>query len=124
MPRRPLPSAQSASVDAGPALTLPAAGTSEMSSYAEQIGRRARRQARMLSALVAVQRDFLVDGAAHEVFERMLHELIGLSDSEYGFIGEVLHDELGEPFVRMHGLTDVAWDAHTRTLYERARGGG
>lgn len=78
----------------------------------------------MLSALVAVQRDFLVDGAAHEVFERILHELIGLSDSEYGFIGEVLHDELGEPFVRMHGLTDVAWDAHTRTLYERARGGG
>ena len=40
----------------------------------------------MLSALIELQRDFLVEGAAHPVFERMVEHLVELSGSDYGFI--------------------------------------
>ena len=48
----------------------------------------------------------------------------GLTGSEYGFIGEVLHDEAGESFLRMHGLSDISWSPESRALFERMRTGG
>ena len=96
----------------------------DLPAYAEQIGQRARRQAQMLAALVSVQRDFLVGGAAHDVFERMLGHLVELTGSEYGFIGETQTDADGKPFLRMHGLSDLSWNAQTRATFERVRAGG
>ena len=107
-----------------PGGVAPGLGADEFSAYAGQLGQRARRQVRMLSALVELQRDFLVEGAGHTVFERMVEHLVELSGSEYGFIGEVLSDADGAPFLRLHGLSDIAWDARTRALFERVRDGG
>jgi diguanylate cyclase (GGDEF)-like protein/PAS domain S-box-containing protein len=83
-----------------------------------------QRQARMLSVLTRLQRGFLVGNASSDTFDHMLDQLVGLTDSEYGFIGEVLHDEAGAPFLRMHGLSDISWSQASRRVFERMRTGG
>ncbi|WEN42603.1 putative signaling protein [Thauera sp. GDN1] len=85
---------------------------------------RLRRQTQMLSVLTALQRGFLVGNPSSETFGQMLDQLIALTGSEYGFISEVLQDDAGESFLRMHGLSDISWSEESRTVFERMRSGG
>ncbi|MDX9886931.1 MAG: EAL domain-containing protein [Thauera sp.] len=85
---------------------------------------RLRRQAQMLSVLSTLQRGFLVGNSSRETFEHMLEQLVVLTGSEYGFISEVLYDEAGAPFLRMHGLSDISWSEASRSVFERMRTGG
>lgn len=50
-------------------------------------------------------------------FETMLSHMLKLTQSEYGFIGEVLQDENGQPYLKSHALTNIAWNDETRELY-------
>jgi len=84
---------------------------------------RLQRQAAMLAMLAKLQEGFLAGGPARSTFEAMLGHLLVLSGSEYGFIGEVLHDAAGTPFLRMHGLTNIAWSEETHETYERMSAG-
>ena len=53
-------------------------------------------------------------------YEIMLAGLLDVSESEYGFIGEVLHQEDGTPFLKAHALTNIAWNKETRIIYEES----
>ncbi len=68
-----------------------------------------------------VQARFIRSAEAHEVFDALLPELLALTNSEYGFVGEVWYDEGGVPYLKIFTLTDIAWDDATRELVERER---
>lgn len=116
------PSAQPQSVCAAADARPCAAG--EDGPRPDAAERTVRRQAQMLSVLTTLQRGFLVGQTSSDTFAHMLDQLVRLTDSEYGFIGEVLYDEAGEPFLRMHGLSDISWSAESRKVFERMRSGG
>lgn len=59
---------------------------------------------RLLAALTRAQSDFIREGDASDVFRALLELLIELTESEYGFIGEVLRRSDGTPYLVMHGL--------------------
>ncbi|ATE62600.1 diguanylate cyclase [Thauera sinica] len=77
----------------------------------------------MLSVLSRFQRGFLIGSDGYEPFEQMIGHLLELTDSEYGFIADVLYDEAGQPYLRMHGLSNIGWCDETRAAYERLRSG-
>jgi len=52
-----------------------------------------------------------------EVFAWFLEEALALTQSEYGFLAEVHRDEKGALFMRTHAMTNIAWDAETRALF-------
>lgn len=54
----------------------------------------------------------------------LLEGLLALTGSEYGFIGEVLHDADGTPYIKSHALTDISWDEASRRLFESYSVGG
>lgn len=81
-------------------------------------------QNRMLHAVSEAQSDFITDADAHPTFDRLLTHLLDITDSRYGFICEVLHDDAGAPFLRPYALTDISWDDASRRLHERYVGGG
>jgi PAS domain S-box-containing protein len=60
-----------------------------------------------------------------DVFDPLLPELLQLTDSGYGLIGEVWRDETsGAPFLKVFSLTDISWDDATReTVRTRRRDG-
>lgn len=51
-------------------------------------------------------------------FDYLLGELLEVSGSEYGFIGEVFEGEGGAPYLKTHAITNIAWDEETRRFYE------
>jgi len=55
-----------------------------------------------------------------EIFKGFLNDLLQLTDSEYGFIGEILHTEEQQPYTRMFAVSDISWDAASKKLYQEA----
>lgn len=61
-----------------------------------------------------------VHGApARHVFDALLPELLSLTHSDYGFIAEVWKDDVGQPYLKVFTLTNIAWDEATRALFDR-----
>ena len=53
-----------------------------------------------------------------EAFDAMLSYVLDISESEYGFIGEVLQTEEGKPYLKTHAITNIAWNKETREFYD------
>ncbi|MBI4989006.1 MAG: PAS domain S-box protein [Rhodocyclales bacterium] len=81
-------------------------------------------QNRMLHAVSEAEADFIMDADPHPTFDRLLTHLLDITDSGYGFIGEVLRNEQGAPFLRIYAITDLSWDDDSRALYQSVVRGG
>jgi signal transduction histidine kinase len=79
---------------------------------------RAQLSLKLLDNIAKVQRQYLQMEEPKIVFGTLLEKLLELMDSEYGFIGEVKHQEDGTPYLQTHAITNIAWDAGTRAFYE------
>ena len=56
-----------------------------------------------------------------EVFSFLLDSFIDFTSSEFGFIGDVLEDTDGAPFLRTRAISNIAWDQTSRELYQPER---
>jgi len=85
----------------------------------------------LLSAISHAQSQFITAANRLTIFEGLLSALLELTDSQYGFIGEVLFradgsaqmDEnlmkiRGVPFLKAHSITNIAWNEETQRFYE------
>ena len=79
---------------------------------------------RMLHAVSEAQADFIADADPHPTFDRLLGHLLDITDSQYGFIGEVFRDESNAPYLRPYAITDISWDDASRQLYRSYVSGG
>lgn len=80
--------------------------------------RRIEKQNNLQNDLHLVQADFINKSSASDAFERLLAVLLKFTQSEYGFIGEVLSQTNGQPYLKTHALTNIAWNEETRRLYD------
>lgn len=87
----------------------------EVSSIAQEL----ERKSVMLETLSNIQQRFITRKAPRETFEYMLTQLLSLTESEYGFIGEVLHRDNGDPYLKTHAITNIAWSEETREFFEK-----
>lgn len=72
---------------------------------------------KLIDALGHAQNKFLESQDSFQAFEGLLESLLNLTESEYGFIGEVLYD--GDvPYLKTHAITNIAWDKQTRDFYD------
>lgn len=72
----------------------------------------------LLDTIAHVQRQFFQSVAPREVFGGLLEGLLDLMSSEYGFIGEVKHEDDGTMYLQTHAITNIAWNQATRQFYE------
>ena len=54
-----------------------------------------------------------------ELFNDLLDVILDVTESEYGFIGEVFYDADGSPYVKTRSITNIAWNNETRSYYEQ-----
>lgn len=73
----------------------------------------------LLDAIAEIQSLFIRDAAPRKLFDALLDTLLRVTGSTYGFVGEVLRDEGGAPYLKTFALTNIAWDDDTRALYRR-----
>jgi diguanylate cyclase (GGDEF)-like protein/PAS domain S-box-containing protein len=65
-----------------------------------------------------LQKNSISDRGAHYVFGRGLDALLEYTQSEYGFIGEILHKANEEPYLQVHAITNIAWNEETKTFFD------
>lgn len=88
----------------------------EFELISEQI--RAVNKIQLLTECIArVQADFILAEDRRAAFDRLLSDILQLTDSGYGFIGEVLYDQDQAPYLKTFALTNIAWDDATRRFY-------
>ena len=78
-----------------------------------------QRSQKLLEAIHRVQTQLIREGEDLKQFEKLLVVLLDVTDSEYGFIGEVLKTEKGVPYLKTHAITDISWNAVTKEFYEK-----
>lgn len=72
----------------------------------------------MTEAIARAQLQFIVQNERRQSFDGLLADILSLADSEYGFIGEVLRDRSGQPYLRTFAISNIAWNDETRRSYE------
>ena len=76
--------------------------------------------AELLTAVNRIQREFILNNP-RAAFEILLESLLSLTDSEYGFVGEVLREEENKPYLITYAISNIAWNNETRKFYENYR---
>ena len=56
--------------------------------------------------------------STRDVFNSALDDLLDVTSSEYGFIGEILHEN-SVPYLKTHAITNIAWNKETRDFYKQ-----
>lgn len=72
----------------------------------------------LLSIIAKAQETFITEQDRRRAFDELLRDILQLTASEYGFIGEVLYAEDGAPYLKTYAITNIAWNAETRAFYE------
>ncbi|MEQ6291918.1 PAS domain S-box protein [Vogesella sp. GCM10023246] len=70
-----------------------------------------------LQAVARIQGEYIEHHNEQTTYETVLAQLLQLTASAYGLVGEVLHDDDGQPFLRLHALTDISWDDASRAAF-------
>ncbi|MFT7402750.1 MAG: PAS domain S-box-containing protein, partial [Hydrogenophaga sp.] len=79
---------------------------------------RLQRQHRMLDAVREAQALYIEIDDKRRTFEGLLAAFIRLTNSSYGFVGEVFHNEDGTPYLRTQAIANMAWDEPSRLFHE------
>ncbi|ART53375.1 diguanylate cyclase [Acidovorax carolinensis] len=75
------------------------------------------RQHRLLQAISRVQAIFIAKTSPRAAFDAVLQELMALTGSAFGLVGQVQRTSEGQPLLRVHAMTDISWDAASRAHY-------
>lgn len=67
------------------------------------------------------QMQYIVHTDPFDMYEHLLDDLLKLTDSPIGLIGEVFYEEDDRPVLKTYALSNIAWDEETNRLYEEYR---
>ena len=79
---------------------------------------------RLNRAIHRAQNIFHTDDDQDAAFEILLSDLLVLTDSQFGFIGEVLTNSDSGPYLRVGAITDISWSSESadRSQQRKTRG--
>lgn len=73
----------------------------------------------LLQALNEINREFIDPNSnKRSLFKKMLENVLSVTKSEYGFIGEIFIRE-GAPVLKTYAITDISWNDETKALYNK-----
>ena len=72
----------------------------------------------LLGSLGDIQSGFIMQLERSAAFDKLLASLLLLTQSEYGFIGEILHTSQGTPYLKTVAITNIAWNKEMRKFYQ------
>lgn len=82
----------------------------------EEVNRRSKARVDVLRTICRVQGRAVFEDDPASLFDFLLAELLRITESEYGFIGET-RSKAGKPVLRTHAITNIAWNDETLAFY-------
>ena len=83
-----------------------------------------QRKTNILRAIGRSQSRFIANGDTDTIFEQVLSDFLSLTQSEFGFLGEVHYNRQGESYLKTRALTNISWDEKTKKRYQESSGSG
>ncbi|MGX5915585.1 sensor domain-containing phosphodiesterase [Aliidiomarina sp. Khilg15.8] len=74
--------------------------------------------------IVRAQSNFIRQANRTAAFNILLDDILAVTSSEYGFIGDVLYTTDGQPYLKAYAMTDISWSAENKALYAANVGEG
>ncbi|MDX1294775.1 MAG: ABC transporter substrate-binding protein [Sulfurimonadaceae bacterium] len=75
-------------------------------------------QTQHLKAIERLQAQFIEEADPFKMYYTLLDDLVAITGSPYGLIGEVKQDEGEEPYLVIYAISNLAWDEDSKKLYE------
>lgn len=75
----------------------------------------------LLNAITTVLSHYITETDPYILFNGLLEVLLDMTDSEYGFIGEVFYTDENKPYIKSYATTNIAWSEKTRELYNETK---
>ena len=87
---------------------------------------RLQRASDLLAAVGQLQSGYISQAKldATETFAALLKLILRFTGSEYGFVAEVLRAAQGQPYLKTHAITNIAWNQKMRAFYEKHQAAG
>ena len=73
----------------------------------------------LLQIISRAQSTYISQREPKAVFEGLLDDLLRITASEYGFIGEIFYNDDRSPYLKTRAISNIAWNDETRELYEK-----
>ncbi|MBK9740811.1 MAG: GAF domain-containing protein [Actinobacteria bacterium] len=83
-----------------------------------QLDEKLRGQRRIAQVITRAQSTFIEREDRSLPFARLLEDVLDLTGSAYGFIGEVMQRDNGDPYLTTKAITNIAWNDATRAMFE------
>lgn len=90
----------------------------------KQIETQLLRQQALEQSIMRAQASFIDGQGDVKALNPLLEDLLALTGSEYGFIGEVLFNEDKAPYLVAHAITDITWDEASKQFFDQNAPGG
>jgi signal transduction histidine kinase len=74
------------------------------------------RRVALVEVIRQTQTDFIIAEFSAKDWDKVLSNILKLTDSEYGFIGELSYASEGEPYLTSRTTTDVSWNPEPRRM--------
>jgi len=87
-------------------------------SHLKQTEKEVVEKNKLLDTLYNMQNKFIAEEDNKKVFGELLDEILLITNSEYGFIGEVKYSEDGKPYLKTKAITNISWDKESQKFYE------
>ena len=75
----------------------------------------------LLNAITTVLSHYITETNPYILFNGLLETLLEITNSEYGFIGEVFYTDENKPYIKSYATTNIAWSEKTRCLYKKTK---
>ncbi len=79
------------------------------------------RQKWLVDAIQRMQAAFIASDDLHSACKVLHDSLLDITSSPHCFVGEVRRDAEGRPYLYIHALSDMSWDAGSRALFLSVR---
>ena len=91
----------------------------------EKLANELQEKSQQLELIAQIQSRFIREPDDRGAFDALLSAALCLTESAYGFIGEILFTEDKRPYLRTYAITDIAWNEETKKAYaEQMAAGG
>lgn len=72
----------------------------------------------LLKAINKITSGFIASNDFGKFFELTLNVILSVTESEYGFLSELVYDDHQQPFMRAYAISNIAWDEHSQNRYQ------
>jgi signal transduction histidine kinase/CheY-like chemotaxis protein len=73
-------------------------------------------QSKLIHAMGEIKSKFLQGVNEKEIFDSLLAQVLEMTESKYGYIGEVLYKE-EQPYLKTKSITDISWNEEIKEIY-------